>query len=74
MARYTLEQINQKIEIWEAADDAVAKGQEYSIGSMRLTRVDAAFIEARLDRLYAIRDQILNDNARIVMRVGRVSR
>jgi hypothetical protein len=73
MARCTLAQIEQKIVTWEAADAAVA-GQEYTIGSLRITRADAAFIEARLDRLYALRDQILNNNARIVVRVVRVAR
>jgi hypothetical protein len=35
MARYTLERINQKIALWEAADDAVSFGQQYSMGGRR---------------------------------------
>lgn len=74
MARYTLERINQKIALWEAADDAVSRGQEYSIGGLRLTRVDAAFIEQKLDRLYAERDKLDNNGSGMVVRVGRVAR
>ena len=74
MARYTLERINQKIELWEAADDAVSTGQEYTIGGKRLTRVDAGFIETKLDRLYAEKDRIENSIGRLVVRQGRVAR
>ncbi|MCA1795753.1 MAG: hypothetical protein LC660_18130 [Desulfobacteraceae bacterium] len=51
MARYTLEKINQKIALWEAADDTESTGQSYAIGGRTLTRVDADFIEKKLDRL-----------------------
>lgn len=75
MPRYTLERINQKIAIWEAADDAVGLGQSYSIGGRQLTRADAAFIEARLDRLYAEKDRIVNNMpGRLIGVPGRVAR
>ena len=74
MARYTLERINQKIALWEAADDAVSMGQEYTIAGRRLTRVDAAFIEKKLDKLYAEKDRIEMGTGRIVARQGRVAR
>jgi hypothetical protein len=74
MARYTLERINQKIALWEAADDAVSTGQEYSIAGKRLTRVDAGFIEEKLDRLYAQRDQLERGGGRVVVRTMRVAR
>ncbi len=74
MGRYTLERINKKIELWEAADDAVSFGQEYTIGGKPLTRVDAKFIEEKLDKLYAEKDRIVNGIGRIVMRQGRVAR
>ncbi|MCP4683391.1 MAG: hypothetical protein GY864_13755 [Desulfobacterales bacterium] len=74
MGRYTLERINKKIELWESADDAVSFGQEYTIGGKPLTRVDAKFIEEKLDKLYAEKDRIVNGTGRIVMRQGRVAR
>jgi len=74
MARYTLNRIEQKIALWEAADDAVSHGQEYTIGGRRLTRVDAAFIEEKLDKLYAEKDRVVAGTGRIVIRQGRVAR
>ena len=74
MARYTLERINQKIALWEAADDAVSKRQAYTIGGRQLTSVDAEFIEEKLDKLYAEKDRIVNNTGRMVVRVGRVAR
>lgn len=74
MARYTLERINQKITLWEAADDAVSTGQSYTMGSRTLTRVDADFIEKKLDRLYAEKDRVLKGTGRIVAMQGRVAR
>jgi len=74
MARYTLERINQKIALWEAADDAVSKGQQYSHGGRTLTRADADYIDKKLDRLYAEKDRILNRTGRIVAMQGRVAR
>ena len=74
MARYTIERINQKIAAWEAADDAVASGQSYQIAGRSLTRADAAFIEQKLDKLYAEKDRIVNGVGRIVSRQGRVAR
>jgi len=74
MARYTLERINAKIALWEAADDAVSTGQSYSIAGRMLTRADADFIDQKLDRLYAEKDRIVNGCGRIVARQGRVAR
>ncbi|EMS79198.1 DUF6148 family protein [Desulfotignum phosphitoxidans] len=74
MARYTLERINQKIALWEAADDAVSTGQQYSMGGRTLTRADADYIDKKLDRLYAEKDRILNRTGRIVAMQGRVAR
>lgn len=74
MARYTLERINQKIALWEAADDAVSFGQQYSMGGRTLTRADADFIEKKLDKLYAQKDQIINGTGRVVAMQGRVAR
>ena len=74
MARYTLDRINEKIALWEAADDAVATGQAYQISGRSLTRADAGFIEQKLDKLYAEKDRIENGIGRIVARQGRVSR
>ncbi|CCK81207.1 hypothetical protein [Desulfobacula toluolica] len=74
MARYTLDRINKKIELWEAADDAVSLGQTYTISGRQLTRVDAEFIEKKLDKLYAEKDRVEAGTGRIVMRQGRVVR
>lgn len=75
MARYTLEKINQKIALWEAADDAVSAGQEYRIDGFRLTRADAAFIDQKLDKLYAEKKKIESGRSgSMVARCGRVAR
>lgn len=74
MTRYTLERINQKIDLWEKADDAVSTGQEYWVAGKKLTRVDAGFIEEKLDRLYAQRDQLERGGGRVVVRTMRVAR
>jgi hypothetical protein len=73
MPRYTLERINQKIALWEAADDAVSTGQQYSIAGRTLTRVDADFIEKKLDRLYEQRDQVMSRTGPFLV-AGRVKR
>ena len=73
MARYTLEKINQKIALWEAADDAVSTGQQYSIAGRTLTRVDADFIEKKLDRLYEQRDHEMSRTGPFIVS-GRVKR
>lgn len=74
MPRYTLDHINQKIALWEAADDAVSRGQEYCVDGIRLTRADAGFISGKLDSLYLERDRIENGGGRLVVRQGRVVR
>lgn len=75
MARYTLDRINEKIELWEAADDAISLGQDYQIDGFRLTRADAGFIEKKLDRLYAERNRIERGvSGKAVVRRGRVAR
>ncbi len=75
MARYSLDRINAKIALWEAADDAVALGQSYSVSGKMLTRADAAFIEQRLERLYAEKERIETGlTGRMMMRQGRVGR
>jgi len=73
MARYTLERLNAKIALWEAADDAVSSGQQYSIGGRTLTRVDADFIEKKLDRLYEQLDQLQSRTGPFLV-AGRVKR
>jgi len=50
MAGITLEQAQAKLDLWMAADDAVATGQEYSMGSRRLTRADADVIDKKIDK------------------------
>lgn len=38
-----------KLDLWLAADEAVAKGQRYKIGDREFTRVDAAEIRNQID-------------------------
>lgn len=49
MAGITLEQAQAKLDAWLAADDAVAKGQAYSVGGRSFTRADAAVIRENID-------------------------
>lgn len=49
MAGITLAQAEAKLTLWMAADDAVAKGQSYTIGGRALSRADAAEIRANID-------------------------
>lgn len=44
MAGITQAQAEAKLALWMAADEAVATGQEYSIGPRRLVRADAKLI------------------------------
>lgn len=46
MAGITLSQAQDKLDAYMAAEDAVLTGQEYSIGSKRLTRADLKDIRA----------------------------
>lgn len=50
MAGITLTQAQAKLDLWMAADDAIATGQEYSIGARRLTRADAAAVDAKIEK------------------------
>ncbi len=75
MARYDLNRINEKIALWEAADDAVSKNQEYHIDGNRITRADAEYIERKLNRLYAEKTRIEKRlSGQMVARRGRVAR
>ena len=48
MAGITLTQAEEQLALWIAANTAVASGQEYTIGSRSLSRVDAAEIREQL--------------------------
>lgn len=49
MAGITLADAESKLSTWLAADDAVATGQEYYIGTRRLRRADADEIRKNID-------------------------
>ena len=49
MAGITLAQAEAKLTLWLAADDAVATGQSYTIGSRSLTRADSSLIQERIE-------------------------
>lgn len=49
MAGITLAQAETQLALWLAADEAVAKGQAYTIGSRSLTRADAKTISEKID-------------------------
>lgn len=40
MAETTLEKAKRKLALWEAAEDAIAAGQEYQIGQQHLVKAD----------------------------------
>lgn len=48
MAGITLDQAKQQLEAWVQASMKVAGGQSYEIGGRKLTRVDAADIQAQI--------------------------
>ena len=48
MAGITLAQAEAKLTTWMDAEDKVAQGQEYSIGSRRLKRADLAEIRQQI--------------------------
>ena len=49
MAGITLAQAQDKLDLWMAADDAVASGQSYSINNRTLTRTDGAYIKNNIE-------------------------
>lgn len=49
MSGITLAQAQAQLDLWVAADAAVAAGQSYSIGGRSLTRVNAAEITNKID-------------------------
>ncbi len=49
MAGITLAQAEAKLTLWMEADDAVAKGQSYTIGGRSLSRANAAEIRSNID-------------------------
>jgi len=50
MAGITLEQAQAKLDLWMAADDAIANGQAYTIGGRSLTRADADIIDRKIEK------------------------
>jgi hypothetical protein len=60
MAETALQKAQRKLALWEAAEDAIAAGQEYTIGKLTLTRASLAevrktvlFYESEVSRLTA---------------------
>ena len=49
MSAITIEEARTKLATWMLADDAVAKGQEYTIGDLELTRADAVQIRKNIE-------------------------
>lgn len=49
MAGITLAQAEAQLAAWLAADEAVSKGQAYSVGSRSVTRADAAAITEKIN-------------------------
>jgi hypothetical protein len=49
MAGITLQQAQQHLDSWLAADTAVSKGQAYSVAGRSVTRADATMIQDRID-------------------------
>jgi len=68
MAGITKAQAQAKLDLWMAVDDAVSRGQSYTIGDRSLTKVDAAEIDKKIDRWNA-RVKSLGGGGRKVTRV-----
>lgn len=49
MAGITLDQAQAKLDLWMAADDAVASGQSYSISGRSLTRANSSEIRNNIE-------------------------
>ena len=49
MAVFTKEMCQKKLNTWLAAEEAVATGQSYQIGSRMLTRADLASVRKQID-------------------------
>lgn len=49
MAMFSKELCRKKVETWLAAEDAVALGQEYQLGTRKLTRADLTAIREQLE-------------------------
>lgn len=49
MAAFSVELCRERLELWLAAEAAVATGQEYVIGTRRLTRADLEQIRGELE-------------------------
>lgn len=49
MSGITLQQAETQLAAWLAADEAVSKGQSYSLGGRTVTRADAAVITQKID-------------------------
>ncbi len=54
----TLSEAQAKLEAWQKAEDAVMKGQNYSIDGMSVTRVDALTITRMIAKYEKIITQI----------------
>lgn len=49
MAMFSKELCQRKVEIWLEAEEAVALGQEYQIGTRKLTRADLKAVREELE-------------------------
>ena len=49
MAMFSKELCQRKVELWPAAEEAVALGQEYQIGTRKLTRADLKAVREELE-------------------------
>lgn len=51
MAMFSVELCQRKVKLWLAAEEAVATGQEYQIGTRKLTRADLKAVREELEYL-----------------------
>lgn len=49
MAMFSVELCQRKVKLWLAAEEAVATGQEYQIGTRKLTRADLKAVREELE-------------------------
>lgn len=74
MAGITLDQAQAKLDLWMAADDAVAGGQSYSIGGRSLTRANSSEIRDNIQYWEGRVTRLSNGNGGIRVRYGMVDR
>lgn len=70
MAGITLAQAEEKLALWLAADDAVARGQSFTINGRILNRTNARTIQERIDYWNGMVGRLSSGNKGVRVRYG----